>query len=310
MEKELTFDEMTKALEIGTAKNQFEKSLEDIKQGQGELLSVINNSESKDVFKEKLEQYDLATLTVKVKDNNFIDSILTDENGNPMDITGEFSSKDREYEFKRDFILYFKSSQEYEHKIDNALESINNDYKEFETDMENICNTMSDNMLAFVEELKEKSLKLNGKEREKAELHIDHIESAYNMSIFLKVIDTHPSIITNTLREFNNTVLFNDVISKYEKLCSKAKVEPIFSNIIKKERMSFEERFLVPGSYTRENLFMFILIRYFVTNKIQGLELKLHSALSVCIRNIYRDRMIDNVKDRFLSSITTLVNKY
>ena len=285
---------------------------------QKSLYSTIKDYDSENNFiDEKLKQYTVDELEVKLKNDEFVDSFFVNPLTNePMEMTIDFESKQKELEFKRGLLVYFKSTQEAFDKIDEEYDKLDEATREMEVNVKEALSTLSDNVLAYIDMLKDRADAMTDEKKKKELLKtIKYIRSGYDFSIYADIIDEHPSVASRCVEELTKEVKIQEVGKRYaSKLKSnKVRVSLIeFASDIHSNKKSVEELVLIrDDQYIIPDLLVFSLIRFYAMADWNDVNIrKSHASVCLVLRKLLANDMIEEVKKSVIDSIVAYLKKF
>lgn len=319
--EEVTLDQiedLTKIIHAESYKKEMSKQYEELQKNVSEMKSKIKGLDSeKDFIDEKLEKYTVEELEKILKKNDVVEDFFTDPStGEPLDLTINFDSKEREIEFKRGYLVYVKSTQEAFKKIDEEYAKLDDATKEFNMEINEACYALSDNVLSYISMMTDKANAMEDEVAKKKILEsLKYLKSGYDMTIFSEVLDQHPTVAKNCVRELTREVDIQRIGKRYgsklKTFNAKSSLIPYTSDITS-GRKSFEEMVLIRGDqYVIPDLFVFSLIRFFgMADWSDGNIRKAHASVGLTIKKLLANEFADDVKKDVIDSIVTYLAKF
>ena len=320
-EKELSWkdiEKLSQVVQIENMKHELNHQAVELHDKQNSLYATIKDYDSENNFiEEELKKYSVEELEKKLKDDSFVESFfvnpLTQE---PMEMTVDFENKAKEMDFKRGLLVYFKSTQEAFSKIDEEYDKLDEATREMQANVKDALNTLSDNVLAYIELLSDKANDMEDGKNKKALLKtIKYIRSGYDMSIYSEAIDEHPSIADRCVKELGKE---SDIQSFGKRYMSKLKTAKVrvslieFASDIQSNKKSFEELVLIRDEqYIVPDLFVYSLIRFFAMADWNDVDVrKAHASICLVIRKLLTNDMVEDVKAQVVDAIAAYLKKF
>lgn len=266
-----------------------------------------------DRFEDAKDLSNYLTANSPVTSKERILDFYTDEDGNVADIRIDFKSESDKLGFMKESLILFKTIDDCHKNIDEEFRKLDESTKEISKEMQELAITLSDNILSFIDDLKERSANLdpNSKEKKLVDRHIKYTESAYTLDLYRELIEKKPGIAKSTLKELIDFT-DNEKTSKIESLGNryfrKLRNNKCKGSLIRyfgdDDVLSFEERFLIKDDeYMCPNLFVYSIFRYFAMSDWNSSTKVAHSSMCILLEKIYNNRLNDELWERVRTNI-------
>lgn len=245
-----------------------------------------------------------------------VEALLTDsETGATisMDVPDDVEPE-RVYEFTKDFLLFFKRIDDSIAEYDKISKEADEEMKKLNMDITEISRVMSNNVLTYIESLKE-TIKPDDPGYEVAQKTIVGVESAYNFKMVFDVLEKYKSIVGNTVEDFKRESRITEIGKKYATNLSRTKTSVNLITFLPrtKDTKSIESA-IVPRFYRAgtEDLLIFIFIRYFSVNgNLETIEgKKFHAALYHMLYQLMNNQLSDVNRDYVIDHIKKLLQMH
>ena len=273
------------------------------------------NESDRDIIQEKLDQVTMEELQSKVKTKEGIEWFYTDDNtGEVLDVSIE-GNEARKLDFKREMLIYLKYSNDAMTGIDEEQKKLDTATAEAQKEIKEQLTVLSDNILLFIDYLKDKVDKIDdSKEKKKLLNEIKYIESGFTLEVFNEKLDKFPTMIKHTLEDIKNMKRVSEIGGIYKrKLGSNKVVANLFIFVEDDIKKSFEATMLLPEDYPAgmENLFVFSLIRFFAMQDWNNyLIRKLHSSIIMTLKKLKEDEFEEEVRENVLTAIKNYLARF
>lgn len=276
------------------------------------LAQLEGLNQDKEFLNDRLAEYPtVESLTAHLKSDANVHAFFTNpDTGEELGLSTEMDPK-KEVEFKRDLLIYLKTSDIQMKKIDEEYDKLDAATKEFQENVSEACNRLSDNVLAYVGLLRDKAEACTDtRERKRLLKSIDALDSGFTMQIYADLYKK-PSIakhckedIVNPTKvaEFGQRYMakLQSTLTKRDRPCKVSLIPYVSSDDYK----SFEERVLVKGEYELPDLFVFSLIRYFAMADWTDISIRqAHASVALSIRKLLNNEFEDELKVKVKDAI-------
>ena len=307
------------------------KSSEELKEKQLETLSALTKDEEvTDLIQkklilfnpiEKLEEYlkgDLKDKTVQ----EHIDYFFTnDETGDVLELIDACKkSVEEEYDFKRGLLLYLQRSEYYIHQLDEEVTSMNKAMKELNDDISSVLDPLTDDILGYVQYLEQNSIieendTLEQIKQKKATLRkAKAIKNAYTLDNLIEMIEKHPSIVDNALKDFKKESNIKDIGRRYMDKLERNNIGfnllPLLGGDDIKD--SIEYKCLPIGWYSEElaNFTVFFIIRYLAMGLNTVDDIVFHASVQVAFSRLLEGTLPRSAKETLQDNIKKLLSYF
>ena len=278
----------------------------------GILEQLAGLNQDKEFLNEKLAEWNsVEALKAHLKSEKNVHEFFTNpETGEELGVATDMSPS-REVEFKRDLLIFLKTSDIQMKKIDEEYDKLDEATKEFQENVSSACERLSDNVLAYVGMLRDRAEACeDNNERRRLLKSIDALDSGFTMKNFSDIY-AKSSIAKHCKKDLLTPTRVADIGKRYM-----AKLQ---STLTKKDRptrvslipyvssndyKSFEERVLVEGEYELPDLFVFSLIRYFAVSDWNDETIRqAHASVALTIRKLLNNEFEDELKVKVKTAI-------
>ena len=286
-----------------------------------EAVDVIQEHLDKFETPESLEKYLSGKLTdPKVKER--INSFFTnDETGDVLELIENERVKNEtdELDFKRGLLLYFKQNDYYMKKIDEEIEGLNKATEELSSNISEALNPLKDNILAYANYLLEESVikeddteevKRFKKLRAKKAIAI---RSGYTLENMIALVEEHPSIIDNALRDFRTDNRVRDIGERYARKLKTGKINfNLFSLLSDDIHGSLEYRAIPKGDYPEglENFTVFFIIRAMSMGLTTMEDITFHASAQIALSKLMENTLDPDVAETVRKGIIKLLSYF
>lgn len=303
---------------VESAKSELDFSTKVLTARQDQVSKLIaGGEETRDFLLDKLNTMTLDECETYLKsDKNVLDFFKNSETGDEICVDVKFETKEKEIEFKRDLLVYLKSSQETLAKIDEEYDKLDAATKELNMNIEQVCKQLSDNTLGYIQHMKDKAETVKDESEKKAMLEvIRYIESGYTLEVFKDVLVKHPSVCEKCVKELTNELDASRIGQRYNKHLERQNIRasliPFISDMDNQVR-SFEEMVLIEGDqYTVPDLFVYSLIRYFAMADWNNQNIrKAHASIILVIKRMLANDFDERVKADIIANVTEYLKMF
>lgn len=279
--------------------NTYKKTINDSK------LIVVKDNNILATIEERIDKISLEDL--KAYTDEQIDEIFTID-GNKVDLSNITDDKKKEAEFKRDYLIYLKESNEALKKIDEETKHLEEYLASQEAELNAALEAYGDMSTYFYKKMK-KDLEhtTDPKKKEKIEKMVYNYEDAMKFETLYKHYQKYST--KNTIGDYHNDIRSQRLYEKYRLVMGKLG--------LKSDLTSFDQletRFLPEQYHKYPNLFLFSIIKYFAhrvgkcEKDVDGIFL---SQLSVNLKKLYTDKFKDEeIKNEFLANIMKVLDLF
>lgn len=214
------------------------------------------------------------------------------------------------FEFQKDMLLFFKRCDDAIEEYNKISQEAEEELKEINADINQINALMGNNVLAFVDSLMETTTPDNPNYKQVMEV-CEGIQSAYNFSMIFETLEKYPSVIRNTLEDFKRESRIKEIGAKYGAILAKSNTSVNLVTFLprNKDSKSIEQQAL--AKFYRagtEDLFIFIMIRWFSMNRLETVKVKkFHAALYLVIYQLMNNQLPDDAYDMVMESAQKLL---
>lgn len=265
------------------------------------VLEKIKQAPPSDEFKKML-----------IKNPELVNEYLVDEFGRPLELAiSDQLTPERELEFRRDFLVYLRASQEYNDKIDEEFAKKEEAEKEFNKEISECIKLISDNFLMHVQQMEESinDPSLTPEQQKRRRKRLDAIKSGYTFQYFIELLDKHKGLKDNVKKDFNNPIRKSHIITTYAQKTKKAVVNPVLGVMLHNDQVSLERNFLTDDDYDVEGLMLFFMVRSFSMSGFEDLNRTLHSSLSLILSKMVKNDISDEFKAEVVENMRKLAAK-
>lgn len=301
------------------------------KQKEAIVKSTIGEDEnSSDIIQEHLDKWEdhkkLAEyLKGSLKDKQVIDRInsffTNDETGEMLEMATSktYKTESEELEFKRDLLIYLKENDDYMKLIDEEVEKLNRSTDELNSDIAAALDPLNDNILAYAEYLERESIVAEGDSKEEIKRKAGiakkakSIKSGYTFENLIELIEAHPNVVDNALRDFKSEQKIKEIGKRYAAKLKTAKIDfNLFSLLSDDIHKSLEYRCLPKGDYPNglENFTVFFIVRAMAMGLNKKEDIVFHASVQISLSRLMDGTLDDEVAIRLKESIIRLLNKF
>jgi hypothetical protein len=310
-------EKLQEVVQIESVKQDLEYQTTELHKQQKSLLASIKDYNDSDYIQEKLKNYTMEQLETLLKDETVVESFFIDPmTGKPAEFNIDFPNREREIEFKRGLLTYFKATDEAFDRIDQEYEQLEQATKEFDENVADSIAALSDNVLGYIQYMTDIANKMeNVYEQKKLLKSLKYIRSGYDMSIYKEVLIEHPSVSEKCVDELSNEKVLTDIGRRYATKLEKNKVHVSlidFASDIQSGKKSFEEMVLIRNEqYIVPDLFIYSLIRFFAMAKWDDPDIKkAHASIALVIRKLIKNEFTDEVKAKVVAAIVEYLGMF
>ncbi len=270
---------------------------------------------------EELESYLKGSVKdpkVKERINNFFENPVTHEVLELSNNT-EVKNETQELEFKRGLILYFKQNDEYLKKIDEEVNRFNKEMDELTSEISTALNPLRDDVYSYSKVLTDMAVIKDGDDEETIKKktieakRAKAIRSAFTLENMIELIESKPSIIYNSLRDFKNEQRLKDIGEHYAKKLKRCDIShDLFGFLSDDPKQSIEYTFLPLGDYPEglEGFTVFFIIRSLSMSLPDKMDETFHSAVYIVLSQLLENKLNDEAKETLRNSMIKFLNKF
>lgn len=310
-------DSYLNTINLENTQNIIDEELQKLNLQKKEFMDTMNcDDDAKEILLDKIATMDSGFLEKSLKNDKFVESLFTDDEGNSIEFDIDFKDHKAEIDFMRGFASWWNSCSVMERQLQAEVESYKNDIKATQIELDEAVYNLSDNILNYTQYLKDQAYETKDqKEIDRVVKLTKYMESAYTMDVYRENLEKYPSVITNTIKDLNNESRVESIGKRY---MDKLKSQKLHAHLIKfassEKQKSFEELHLPNGTYEYPDLFVFSLIRFFSMADWSDVNIRrMHATTYIVLDNIYNDN-IDfgvrkNVKDSIIEYLALFSQK-
>ena len=249
---------------------------------------------------------DMTEEEIKALSEEKLDELLIDDDGEPIHFVIDFKDEpDKFIEFKKDFLVFRKMTNESIDKFNEELEQANAEIAESQEEFNKLVNSYG-NMSNLIRHTLEERLE-NAETDEKKEL-VKKLLDAFNNAETLDNIKKYCSSPSGNsiIGDYKNDKKSHYIYRRYMKVIQPLDIKTDLTKFTK-----LEERFLPEEYHGRDNIFMFAVIHYVASwlnkdyTKIDGLFL---TQFTINLKNLYYDKFnTEEDRQRFIDSIIEVI---
>lgn len=316
-EKEMSLDKAVNIINLEARRQGVVTKAKEYKEAGAKLAQAVGtNEEDRSIIDRRLETVTIEELLQKVKTPEGIDWFFTDDSGNVLSIAYKKKvSKEEELEFKKGLLIYLKQVDSYMEEIDKADEELRLAQEEFDTNIKESVDLLSDNIMMVVHELRQ--VAANSPNYAKLNRRADFIESGYTYQCIKRLAIDHPTIVKNTVNDMKVEGRIKELGDRYRAKLKTAKASGNLFPFLSRDgdvSTSLEFQVLKPDDYQpgTEDLFMFILIRYFAMESwaYDDAVRAFHSASMIVLSKLVTGKLPEDVKERVIVNIKEVLKPY
>ena len=153
-------ERLSKVVQAENTKQQYEKTINDIKEKQNELMDCVSGLTSdKDILHEKLKDWKLEDLKsfIYASEKNTDTFFTNDDTGEVLTVNIETDDKGKILEFKRNLLIYLKTTDDTWEKIDDEYRKLDEATVEFNENVHEAIYQLSDSVLTYIGYMKDKA---------------------------------------------------------------------------------------------------------------------------------------------------------
>lgn len=324
------FEETQKLLSTTAKLGGLRNQVADVHAQKSSILNASVGDDNNDVIQKHLDKFDTVEslekyLDGKVTDNKVADRIneffTNDETGEVLTLldNDNIKSESDELEFKRGMLLYFKQNDYYISKIDEEIAELDKATKELNDDLSTALNPLKDNILAYAEYLEKQSViedtddDVTKSKKRKTAKKAKAIRSGYTFDNLIELIETHPSIIDNALKDSKNDDKIREIGKRYQsKLNNKNITFNLFQLLNDDIHNSLEYCTLPIGDYPAglENFTVFFIIRAMSMGLTTDEDVTFHASVQVALTRLKDGTLDEEVADTVKESMIKLLNYF
>jgi prefoldin subunit 5 len=288
----------------------FNQQLQDIKDIKNEIL----NKQSEFVSDEEvIHQIDSA---IKNIDINVLKSFKKEHvdliysiNGKPIELDMKFENEEREFQFKKDFLIFRKESSDAIKEIDKSIEKLEKELSEDQEEIDKLLSQFGD-FSSFIKYKLDESLK-NAETPEKIKRIQDmmlNYDFGFNLNNIYYIYKNYKNI-NNIIKDYFDNKRAATLYKKYLTALKALKIKSDLTSF-----PDLEIKFLPEKYHKYPNLFLFTVLRDIAYNKdmikrtTDGLFL---SQLGYNIKCLYGNRFKDEeTKQQFILNIQKVLDLF
>ena len=302
---------LTKYIHSQGVKESLNNEFEKVEGARQELLGSITGLDNeKDFIQDKLDKFStVEELQEHLKsDKNVEEFYVNDDTGEVFELAVNIEDPKRAMQFKRELLVYLKTTDIAHAAIDKEYDELEKATAEMDMNLKEACVQLSDNVLTYTgylkdnaEKCEDETLKKNIKESAK------YIESGYTFEVLQEVLDEHPSVIRNTVKELVTSVGIDRTGKRYtdklKRYGIKVSLIPLVPN--SDSDKSIEEMVLIKDDeYKLPNLFIYSAIRYFAMANWDNENTKrFHASLALVMKRLMSNSLHEDVKEMVLTNM-------
>ena len=304
-------ERISKVVQAQATKQEYDKKIDEIKEQQDALLGYVSGlTADKDILHDKLKTWNSEDLKkyIYASEKNTDFFFRNDETGEVLTVNIDTTDKGKILDFKRNLLIYLKTTDETWEKIDEEYKKLDDATNEFNENIHNVVNALSDNILMYISYIKDKANEMeDGPDKRRLLKGVKYEESAYTMQIYRESYEKYPSAIRHCKEDIKSARRIREIGSRYieklQRIKTSVSLIPFISDDGKVK--SFEERVLLRDQYEVEDLFVFSLIRFFAMADWSDPDIKrAHSVMSLVIKRLVTNDFEDeSVKEDVKTAI-------
>lgn len=266
-------------------------------------LDVIQTHLDRFKTPEELDKYLAGKLTDERVKNRINEFFTNEETGEVLELVDNDRIKDETHEldFKRGLLLYFKQNDYYMDKIDEEVESLNKATEELTSNLSEALNPLKDNILNYANYLLDTSTIEDGdtdevkrakKSRAKKAIAI---RSGYSLENMIALIEEHPGIVKNALKDFRTESNIRNIGERYARKLKTTKINfNLLSLLADNVHDSLEYRTIPQGDYPAglENFTVFFIVRAMSMGLTSAEDITFHASAQIAL-----NKFVDNTLD-------------
>jgi len=303
-------------LNLEAQKNTLVNKVQEYREAGNDMLRHIGGEYSRDIISEKLATVKtIEELTKRIStDEGLLWFFTNDDTGEILTMNIKDIDAKREMEFRRGLLLYLKQTDIYQAEIDDACKQLDEAQKEFDVGVAESMQYLADNIIDTAKMFRQ--VAAESPNYSKLMRRAQHIESAYTFEVLKEVVKEHPSVVEKTIIEMRKEGAIVDLGKRYRAKLKSAKVQSSLFSFIGEdngqrsvEYMVLPKDKLIPGT---ENLFIFILIRFFAMNSwtLDKAVKAFHSAVCITLSRLMCDKLPDEERMLMINNMIELLQPY
>lgn len=240
---------------------------------------------------------------LKKMDEEEINNLYKFEDGE-IEVALEFKDKNKEIEFKRDYLVYLRETDIALKQIDEELDKLETEIKEEEDKIKSLLSEFGDLSTFMRSKLQEEYDSSEGERKEKIGKVIEAFDDSYTLN---RVYEYYTNYSTsNTIDDYYRRA--DQVFNKFMKAIKKVGLKTDLTSF-----NNLELKFLDEKYHKYPNLFLFSVIKMFsykrdTITREDGVFL---SQLAVNLKSLYADSFKDpEKKDLFIKSISRVLDLF
>ena len=320
-EKDLSMDDintLTKYIHTQGIKDSLSNELDKVESARDELLgSLTGLNNEKDFIQDKLDTFEsVEALQEYLKsDKNVEDFFVNEANGETIELSVAIDDEKRSLQFKRELLIYLKTTDVAHDAIDKEYEALEKATAEMDENLREACIQLSDNVLAYTMYLKDKANESSDEILKKKILDsAKYIESGYTFEVLQDVIDEHPSVLKNTVKELLSGTGVSNIGNRYtdklKRFGIKVSLIPLVSNGTSVR--SIEENVLIKDDeYKVPDLFIYSTIRYFAMADWNDENVKrFHASIALSMKRLISNDLAEEVRQNLIARMVEYLAQF
>lgn len=310
---------LSKYVHMEGIKSSLNDELSKTVEAKNELLGSLTGLDNeKDFLSEKLANFkSTQELSLYLKnDKNLEEFFVNPETGETLELSIDIEDKQREKDFKRELLIYLKTTDDAYAAIDKEFEEMEKATDEINADLKEVCTQLSDNVLNYVGYLEDKAKEMEDKEAAAKLLKATkYIKSGYTLEVFNESLDKYPSVARHTVEELINKKGIDTVGQRYLKKLRaneiKVSLIPLISNP-ENNVLSIEKSVMIKDDeYIMEDLFIYSIIRYFSMANWDDANIKrAHASIALVMKRLISGELDADVKNDVLTAMTKYLKRF
>lgn len=249
--------ELNEFVEIAKARNQVNV----VEREKEKMSNILHNvMDDFDEIVNQLKEKGVTTEQIAAMTAEEIDALYTTADGGELALNAQFSTKEEEIEFKRDFLdMLLENSVRFE-EIDKHLAELDKDIKNFDQGIAQIYNETNGDIMAFVRKELEQAIARDPEsdEAKGSKDIIKAIEDSYDLNSLYDYCVAQK--IPNIVSDFKYRK--DDVYGRFVKNCKRTQIITNYKNYD-----NVEVNFLGEKFWEHPGLFAFLIVRMFSYKK-------------------------------------------
>ena len=319
--RELSMDDiatLSKYIHVEGVRDSLNNELTKVNDARQELLGSLSGLDcDKDFIQKKLDTFaTVEELTEYLKsDKNVEDFYVNEESGEVTELSIAIEDPKRALQFKRELLIYMKTTDVAHAAIDKEFEELDKATKEMDINIKEACIQLSDNVLSYISYLRTNAENC-GDEKAKKEIieAAKYIESGYTFEVMNEVLDEHPSVIRNTVEELVRGAGIDRIGKRYTDKLRRYNIRvnliPLVSDGNKNK--SVEELVLIKDDeYKLPDLFIYSAIRYFAMANWDDSNVKrFHASIALVMKRLVSNEMPKDTREYVLTNMIAYLNRF